>query len=134
MALLSFSTKGSATHKMPEKVIEAFQIIKQKHPGLAVDGELQFDAAFLPDILEMKTKGQSPLLQAENPVNTFVFPDLNAGNIGYKLVQRLVPRARAIGPVITGLSGPSNDLSRGCSVEDVKDMVWLTAAMAQRRK
>lgn len=125
VAMLSFSTAASAEHPKVSKVVEATQIAKAANPGLIIDGELQFDAAFVPEVAAKKT-GESPL---GGHANVFVFPSLNAGNIGYKIAQR-VGGALAIGPVLQGLAKPANDLSRGCSSEDVLHMVAITVAQA----
>ena len=124
-AMLSFSTKGSASHPLAEKVIAATEIIRKSAPYLKVDGELQFDAALLESVGSKKAPG-SPVA---GKANVFIFPDLNAGNIGYKMVQRLA-RAEAIGPVIQGLKKPYNDLSRGCSVEDIINVACICAILS----
>lgn len=127
IAMLSFSTKGSAMHPDVDKVIEATETLRQISPDLEVDGELQFDAAFVPSVGDRKSPGSSVAGQA----NVMVFPNLDAGNIGYKITQRLGGYA-AIGPVLQGLAQPANDLSRGCSAEDVTQMIAVTALQAIR--
>ncbi|WP_209598317.1 phosphate acetyltransferase, partial [Ruegeria sp. HKCCSP351] len=122
VAMLSFSTKGSAKHPDVDKVIEATEALRQAAPDLNVDGELQFDAAFVPSVGERKSPGSSVAGQA----NVMIFPNLDAGNIGYKITQRLGGYT-AIGPVLQGLAKPANDLSRGCSAEDVTQMIAVTA-------
>jgi phosphate acetyltransferase len=124
VAMLSFSTKGSAKHEMVDKVIEATEIAKSRCPELIIDGELQADAALVESIAKTKAPGSSVAGNA----NVFVFPTLEAGNIGYKLVQRLAG-AEAVGPVLQGMAAPINDLSRGCSVDDIVNLSAITACM-----
>ena len=126
VAMLSYSTYGSAKSDLTEKVINATKRVKDKVPELIVDGELQLDAAIIPEIAQMKAPG-SPL---QGQANVLVFPDLNAGNIGYKLVQRL-GKAEAYGPLCQGIAKPVNDLSRGCSSKDIAGVVAITAVQAQ---
>ena len=128
VAMLSYSTYGSAHSASTEKVIEATKLVKEKAPNLIVDGELQLDAAIIPEIAESKAKGSSVAGKA----NVLVFPDLGAGNIGYKLVQRLA-KAEAYGPLCQGIAKPVNDLSRGCSAKDVAGVVAITAVQAQQK-
>ena len=128
VAMLSYSTYGSAHSEATEKVIQATKIVKQKEPTLLVDGELQLDAAIIPEVAEFKAK-ESPL---HGKANTLIFPDLEAGNIGYKLVQRLA-KAEAYGPLCQGIAKPVNDLSRGCSASDVAGVIAITAVQAQNK-
>ena len=127
VAMLSYSTYGSAHSASTEKVIEATKLVKEKAPELLVDGELQLDAAIVPEVAEFKAK-ESPL---KGQANVLVFPDLGAGNIGYKLTQRLA-KAEAYGPLCQGIAKPVNDLSRGCSAQDVAGVVAITAVQAQQ--
>jgi len=124
VAMLSFSTKGSATHKLIDKVIEATALVKQKRPDIKVDGELQFDAAIIDSIGKKKSPGS----EVAGRANVLIFPDLNAGNIGYKIAQRL-GKAEAVGPVVQGLSKPFFDLSRGCSVDDIVNTSAIACLM-----
>ncbi|MGE5544943.1 MAG: phosphate acetyltransferase [Bacillota bacterium] len=125
VGMLSFSTKGSASHELVDKVAQATEIAKSRWPELLVDGEFQADAAMVAKVGQSKAPGSS----VAGRCNVLVFPDLQAGNIGYKLVQRLA-KAEAIGPILQGMDKPVNDLSRGCSVEDIINVVAMTAVRA----
>ena len=126
VAMLSHSTMGSAKHDDVTKVVEATKIAKEKYPNIKLDGELQLDAAIVPSVGSLK----APDSQVAGKANVLIFPDIDAGNIGYKLVQRFA-NAEAYGPVLQGIAKPVNDLSRGCSAEDIVGVVAITAVQAQ---
>lgn len=128
VAMLSYSTYGSAKHDLVTKVQEATKLAKEKAPDLALDGELQLDAA----IVESVGKQKAPESDVAGSANVLIFPDLNAGNIGYKLVQRLA-KAEAYGPILQGVVAPVNDLSRGCTAEDIAGVVAITSVQAQSK-
>ena len=126
VAMLSYSTMGSAKSELTQKVIDATKLVKENYPEMKVDGEMQLDAAIVPSV----GKSKAPNSEIAGCANTLIFPDLNAGNIGYKLTQRLA-KAEAYGPLCQGIARPVNDLSRGCSAEDIAGVVAITAVQAQ---
>lgn len=125
VAMLSFSTKGSASHELVDKMVTATKLVKENHPELEADGELQLDAAVIPSVGQQKAPGSAVAGRA----NVLIFPDLQSGNIGYKLVQRFGD-AEAIGPILQGMAKPVNDLSRGCSVDDIVNMAAITSCQS----
>jgi phosphate acetyltransferase len=126
--MLSHSTKGSAKHEDIDKVVTATKLAQEKYPNYNIDGELQLDAAIVPEVAKTK----APNSKVAGNANVLIFPDLDAGNIGYKLVQRLA-KAEAYGPITQGIAAPVNDLSRGCSVDDIVGVVAITAVQAQKK-
>ena len=128
VAMLSYSSHGSAHSELTEKVIEATKLLKEKEPNLIADGELQLDAAIIPEVAASK----APTSPLKGEANVLIFPNLDAGNIGYKLVQRL-GKAEAYGPLCQGIAKPVNDLSRGCSAKDIAGVIAITAVQAQNK-
>ena len=124
--MLSYSTYGSAKSELTQKVIDATNLVKERYPDLDIDGELQLDSAIVPEVAKSKAQGS----KVAGKCNTLIFPDLDAGNIGYKLTQRL-GKAEAYGPLCQGIAKPVNDLSRGCSAQDVAGVIAITCVQAQ---
>lgn len=129
IAMLSFSTHGSSKHEMIKKIKKATELAKRKKPSLAIDGELQVDAAIVPEVMEIKC----PKSKLKGKANILIFPDLNSGNIGYKLAERM-SGGRAVGPVLLGMKKPVNDLSRGCSIRDIVDLALITVFQSKQQK
>jgi phosphate acetyltransferase len=127
VAMLSFSTKGSANHELVDKVTNAVKIARNKQPDLLIDGEYQVDAALIPEVCDKKSKE----CKLQGRANVLIFPDLQSGNIAYKLVERLA-KSKAIGPILQGLNKPINDLSRGCYIQDIIDVTAITVVEAQK--